>query len=149
MALIITNKKALFDYQSLERFEAGISLIGSEVKSIKNGQASLKGSFITLKGDELFLTNAHISAYQKPSISHYEPTRSRKLLLKKSEIRSLIGKLRTAGLTLVPLRLYTKKRLIKLEFAVAKGKKQFDKRESIRKKEDKRKMERNLKDFKS
>ena len=147
MTVIITNKKAFFDYQLFERFEAGISLIGSEVKSIKNGQASLKGSFITLKGNELFLTNAHVPAYQKPNIGDYEPTRSRKLLLKKSEIRSLIGKLRSPGLTLVPLRLYTKKRLIKLEFAVAKGKKQFDKRESIRKKEDKRKVERNLKNF--
>jgi SsrA-binding protein len=146
MATLATNKKATFDYELLGRFEAGLVLTGAEVKSIKTGHISLKGSFVTMHGEELFLTNANIPLYPFAKVSGvYEPTRSRKLLVRKSEIRSLIGKLQVKGLTLVPLRVYTKKRLIKLEFALARGKKAHDKRSDIAKKEAKRKIERAIK----
>ncbi|MDD5396849.1 MAG: SsrA-binding protein SmpB [Candidatus Moranbacteria bacterium] len=146
MPTIATNKRAHFDYELHDKYEAGLMLTGAEVKSIKTGHISLKGSFVTIHENELYLTNANISRYpfSDPKIA-YDPTRSRKLLVKKSEIKSLIGKLHVKGLTLVPLRVYTKRRLVKLEFAVAKGKKAFDKRSDIAKKEDKRKMERALK----
>jgi len=146
MATLATNKRASFDYELEDHFEAGLVLSGAEVKSVKNGHISLKGSFVTMHETELFLTNANISPYPfaKATLA-YDPTRSRKLLVKKAEIRSLIGKLHTKGLTLVPLRVYTKRRLIKLEFAIGRGKKAFDKRSDIAKKEDKRKIERALK----
>jgi len=147
MADIVTNKRAVFDYELQKKFEAGLMLTGAEVKSIKTGHISLKGSFVTMHGGELFLTNANISPYPfaKTAIA-YDPTRSRKLLVRKSEIASLIGKLQTKGLTLVPLRVYTKKRLIKLEFALAQGKKAHDKRDSIGKRESKRRIDRALKE---
>jgi len=149
---IIENKKAYFNYQILEKLEAGISLIGQEVKSIKSGRINLAGSYVVLKGPvkgghpEVFLIGANIPPYQpKNALPDYNPERSRKLLLKKSEIKSLIGKVKQKGLTLVPLRVYTKRGKIKLEFGVAKGKKKFDKRESIKKKEFEREKERFLK----
>ncbi len=146
MATLAVNKRAHFDYTISDRYEAGLVLSGQEVKSAKTGHLSLRGSFVTVKGNELFLTNAHIHPYQQAGkISDYDPTGPRKLLLKKSEIKSLIGKSRVQGLTLVPLRVYTKKRLVKLEFGVGRGKKEFDKREKIRKREDERKMDRSLK----
>lgn len=145
MKTLAINKRASFDYELLDRYEAGLVLLGHEVKSIKTGHLSLKGSFVTVKGDELHLTNSFIPPYPFAGpLPGYEPTRSRKLLLKKSEIRSLIGKIRVQGLTLVPLRVYTRRRLLKLVFAVGKGKKSFDKRHSIAKKDDKRRMERAL-----
>ena len=146
MATIAFNKRAIFDYDLTDHFEAGLMLTGAEVKSIKTGHISLKGSFVTMHETELFLTNANIPPYPfaKTALS-YDPTRSRKLLVKKSEIRSLIGKLHAKGLTLVPLRVYTKKRLIKLEFAIGRGKKAFDKRSDIAKNEAKRNMDRALK----
>ncbi|MFC1645518.1 SsrA-binding protein SmpB [Patescibacteria group bacterium] len=146
MSVKATNKRARFDYELLKKYEAGLVLTGQEVKSIRTGHMSLKGSFVTLKGDELFLTNATISPYKFASnVKDYDPTRPRKLLLKRSEIDSLLGKLKTKGLTLVPIRVYTKKRLLKLEFAIGKGKKKFDKRETIKRKESKRKTQRALK----
>lgn len=146
MTIIAQNKRASFDYVLAGRFEAGLVLTGSEVKSVKTGHASLKGSFVTVKGTELYLTNALIPRYQHAHRdTHHEDTRPRKLLLRKQEIRSLIGKSRTEGLTLVPIRLYTKKQLVKLEFAVGRGKKAFDKRSDIGKKEAKRRMERAMK----
>jgi SsrA-binding protein len=146
MISLAYNKRAHFDYIISDTYEAGLVLTGQEVKSVKMGHISLKESFVTAKGAELFLTNAHITPYKHAGeIKSYEPTRSRKLLLKKSEIRRLIGKIRTEGLTLVPIRVYTKKRLIKLEFGVGKGKKKFDKRADIAKKEDSRRMKRALK----
>ncbi|EKE25345.1 MAG: SsrA RNA (tmRNA)-binding protein [uncultured bacterium] len=146
MPTLAINKRAVFDYEILDKFEAGLMLSGAEVKSVKNGHLSLKGSFVTIHESELYLTNAHISPYPyaNPKTS-YDPTRSRKLLVRKAEIKSLIGKLQVKGLTLVPLRVYTKRRLVKLEFAVGRGKKAFDKRSDIAKREDKRKMERALK----
>lgn len=146
MADITFNKRAVFDYELQKKFEAGLMLTGAEVKSVKNGHINLKGSFVTLHGGELYLTNANISPYPFAKTAEtYDPARSRKLLVRKSEISSLVGKLQTKGLTLVPLRVYTKKRLIKLEFALAQGKKKFDKRENIAKRESKRRMERFVK----
>ncbi|HAV11272.1 MAG TPA: SsrA-binding protein [Candidatus Moranbacteria bacterium] len=146
MATIAINKRATFDYEILEKYEAGLMLTGAEVKSIKTGRISLKESFVTIKGSELYLTNANIPKYSfAGELQSYEPTRPRKLLVRKSEIKSLIGKARTQGLTLIPLRVYTKKRLIKLEFALAQGKKAFDKRSDIAKRDAKRKIERALK----
>lgn len=146
MPTLATNKRASFDYELHDKYEAGLVLTGAEVKSAKNGHISLKGSFVTMHEGELYLTNANISPYPfaNPKMAH-DPTRSRKLLVRRSEIKSLIGKLHTKGLTLVPLHVYTKRRLIKLEFALARGKKAFDKRSDIAKKEDKRSMDRALK----
>lgn len=146
MTTMAVNKRARFDYEIHDRYEGGLVLTGAEVKSIKTGHISLKGSFVTIKGGELFLTNANIPQYKfAKNLTSYDPTRSRKLLVKKSEIKSLIGKTHAQGLTLVPLRVYTKKRLIKVEFALAKGKKAVDKRSDIAKKEARRAIERKLK----
>ena len=145
MANLAYNKRANFDYTISDKYEAGLMLTGQEVKSVKAGHISLKESFVTVKGGELFLTNAHITPYKHAGdIKGYEPTRPRKLLLKKSEIRRLVGKVRTEGLTLVPIQVYTKKRYLKLEFGVGKGKKKFDKREDIGKKESARRIQREL-----
>ena len=139
MSELAYNKRASFDYDISDKYEAGVVLRGFEVKSVKTGHISLKGSFVTLHDGELFLNNANISPYPFAKTANaYDPTRSRKLLVRKREINSLIGKLHIKGLTLVPLRVYTKKRLIKLEFAVGRGKKAFDKRSDIAKKEAKR-----------
>jgi len=143
---IIENKKAYFKYRILEKFEAGISLIGQEVKSIKLGRINLAGSYVVLKGEEVYLIGANIPPYQPKNVpADYNPERSRKLLLKKSEIKYLIGKVKQRGLTLVPLKVYTKRGKIKLEFGVAKGKKKADKRELIKKREFEREKERFLK----
>jgi SsrA-binding protein len=146
MPTLAFNKRSGFDYQILEKYEAGLALKGFEVKSIKLGHISLKESFVTIKGSELYLTNAHITPYrQAGNIPHYDPTAPRKLLLRKSEIKSLIGKYRSKGLTLVPIRVYTKGRLVKLEFGLGKGKKEFDKREKIARRESDREIRRVLK----
>jgi SsrA-binding protein len=150
MKILAENKKAFFDYETLQTHEAGIVLFGFEVKAIKTGHVSLKSSYVTVKNNEVFLINALIPPYQQANTpENYDPQRSRKLLLKKSEIRSLIGTAKIKGLTLVALRLYTKKSKgpqgrgkIKLEFAVAKGKRQIDKRETIRKRETDREIRR-------
>lgn len=146
MTTIATNKRAGFDYALEERFEAGLQLTGAEVKSVKTGHASLKGSFVTIRGEELFLTNALIPRYRHAHRdTDHSDTRPRKLLLRAREIRSLLGKAKVEGLTLVPIRLYTKGHLVKLEFAVGRGKKALDKRQDIAKREAKRKIERAMK----
>jgi SsrA-binding protein len=146
MSVIAVNKRARFDYDILEKFEAGLVLRGFEVKSVKTGHISLKGSFVTVKGEELFLTNANIPLYKHAgAIANYDPTRPRKLLMHRREIAHLIGKSRAEGLTLVPIRVYTRRSLLKLEFGVGKGRKKHDKREVIKKRESKRKIERALK----
>ncbi len=148
MATLAFNKRVNFDYAISDKYEAGLVLAGQEVKSVKSGHISLKESFVTIKGNELYLTNANIPPYKHAGdIKNYDPTRPRKLLLRKSEIRRLIGKARTEGLTLVPIRVYTKKRLLKLEFGIGKGKKKFDKREDIAKREAERKIKRTLKNY--
>lgn len=146
MTTLAINKRANFDYLISDKYEAGLVLLGHEVKSIKTGHVSLKESFVTISGEELYLTNAHIPLYRHAGkVPNYNPTGPRKLIVRKSEIRHLIGKARTQGLTLVPIRLYTKKRLIKLEFGIGKGKREYDKREKIRKREDVRSIGRKLK----
>ncbi len=146
MAIFASNKKASFNYKLIEKYEAGLALRGYEVKSIKTGNISLKGSFVSLDNEEFYLTNAFIPLYKfATNITEYEPTRSRKLLLKKSEINSLIGKKRTAGLTLIPIRVYNKGKYLKLEFALARGKKKHDKRSDIAKRDSDRRINRALK----
>lgn len=146
MDVITENKKAYFNYQILEKFEAGLVLIGQEVKSIKSGRINLAGSYVALRGGEFFLVGCNIPPYQpKNAPSDYNPERSRKLLLRKQEIKCLIGKARQKGLTLLPLKVYTKRGKIKLEFGIAKGRRRFDKRELIKKREAEKTMERTLK----
>ncbi len=135
------NRKALYDYEVLEKFQAGLVLTGQEVKSVKNGHLSLKGAYVTFHNGDAYLTNAHITKYkQAGDIPDYDPTHSRRLLLRKKEIRYLQGKLEEKGLTIVPLSVYTKKRFVKMEIALAKGKKQHDKRETIKKRDAQREM---------
>lgn len=146
MKTLSVNRKARFDYQILEKFEAGLVLTGQEVKSIKLGRMSLKGSYVVLKDQEVFLIGALVPAYQpKNTPADYVPTRSRKLLLQKSEIKTLIGKHRQAGLTLVPLKVYSKRGKLKLEFGIGKGLKKVDKRELLKKRAVERDIERELK----
>jgi len=146
MTVLAYNRKAIYNYEILEKFEAGMVLIGQEVKSIKSGRMSLKGSYVVLKGEEPFLIGANIPAYQpKNAPPDYNPEKSRKLLLNKLEIKRLIGKTKEKGLTLVPLRAYTKRGKIKLEFGIAKGRNKTDKREIIKKREAEREMKRELK----
>jgi len=147
MKILAENKKAYFNYEILEKFEAGVSLIGQEVKSIKTRGVNLAGNYIVLKGGEVFWVGANIHPYQpKNAPPDYNPERSRKLLLKKSEIKYLIGESQQRGLTLIPLKLYTTRSgRIKIEFSIAKGKKKFDKREQIKKREIEREIERELK----
>ena len=143
MAILSDNKRARFDYEILETIEAGIALFGHEVKSVKTGHVSLRGSFVTIRGNDLVLTNALIPFYPfAGDPSSYDPTRPRRLLVKRNEAKRLIGKVRTNGLTLVPLRVYTKRRLVKVEFALAKGKREYDKRATTRKREADRKIAR-------
>ncbi len=146
MKILAENRKARFDYEILEKFEAGMVLIGQEVKSIKSGRISIKGSYVVLKGEEPYLIGANVPPYQpKNAPPDYEPERSRKLLLTKSEIKHLIGKTKEKGLTSVPLRVYTKRGKVKLEFGIGKGRKKADKRELIKKREAERELKRELK----
>jgi len=146
MGVLSENKKAYFNYEILEKIEAGIALIGQEVKSIKTGRINLAGSYVGLANNELFLIGANVPPYQpKNAPPDYLPERPRKLLLKKQEINYLIGKIKEKGLTLVPLRIYTKKAKIKIEFGIARGKKKADKRDSIKKKALNKEIERELK----
>ncbi|HLK18368.1 MAG TPA: SsrA-binding protein SmpB [Bryobacteraceae bacterium] len=129
------NRQAGHNYHLLERFEAGLALTGTEVKAAKDGKIQLKDSFAEVSGNEAWLLNAHISQYSHGNRENHEPTRRRKLLLHRQEIDKLLGKTREKGLTLIPTKMYLKNGRIKLEFAVAKGKKLHDKRESERKRE--------------
>ena len=147
MKEITKNKKAYFNYEILEKLMAGISLIGQEVKSIKSGRISLKATYVVLRNEEAFLIGANIPPYQpKNAPKDYNPERSRKLLLKKSEIKYLIGKTKQKGLTIVPLRVYNIRGKIKIEIGLVKGKKKFDKREIIKKREGEREIRRILKE---
>ena len=143
--LIANNKKAYHDYFIEEKYEAGISLAGTEVKSLRMGRCSIKEAFIRIEHDEVFVYNMHISPYEKGNIFNKDPLRVRKLLLHKYEIRKLIGKMNQKGYTLVPLSVYFKGSLIKVEIALAKGKKLYDKRDDIAKKDQKREAEREFK----
>lgn len=136
MRVLAENKKAYFNYQILEKFEAGIILIGQEVKSIKSGRMNIAGSYIIFKDEEPYLLNVNIPPYQpKNAPQDYDPARNRRLLLNKSEIKYLIGKSQQKGLTLVPLKVYTKRGKIKLEFGLARGRKKESKKELLKKRE--------------
>ncbi len=146
MKIFAHNKKAYHDYEILDEYESGIELKGFEVKSIKLGRASLKGARVVLRGGEAFLIGANIPPYQAANTpKDYDPERARRLLLTKKEINKLLGKEQEKGLTLPALLLYNKGNLIKLKFAVARGKKKYDKREQIKKRDQKRDIERSLK----
>lgn len=147
MKLLANNKKAYHDYFIEEKYEAGLSLLGSEVKSIKKGKVSIKESFISDRKGEMFIYGMHVTPYSQAYDKDIDPTRTRRLLLHKKEINKLIGKKTQAGYTVVPLKIYERDGLVKLELALAKGKKQYDKRESIKAKDDKRKMDRALKNY--
>jgi SsrA-binding protein len=140
--VIATNRKARHEYSILETFEAGIALKGAEVKSLRQGRASLQESYATLKNGEVWLLDMHISPYEQAADDSYEPTRKRKLLLHKKEIRRLVGKLAEKGLTLIPLRAYFKHGIAKVELALAKGKRAYDKREAIKRRDMQRELER-------
>lgn len=147
MSSITVNKKALADYTVIEKFESGIVLSGPEVKSVKAGQINLKGSYVSVgPTDDVYLVDAHISSYKQAAANqkNYSPTQKRKLLLKKREIDYLRGKSREKGLTIMPISVYTKGSLIKVELGLVKGKRQYDKRESIKKKELDRNIRRQL-----
>ncbi len=145
MKVLAENKKAYYDYEILDTYEAGMVLNGQEVKSIKTGHISLKGAYVVFKNEELFLIGANIPPYQpKNAPKDYNPERSRKLLLTKSEIKSLIGKIKQKGLTLMPLKVYTKNTKVKLLFGLGKGKREIDKREKIKKREFEREKQRIL-----
>lgn len=144
---ICQNKKAFFNYSIEETYEAGIALAGSEVKSLRDGKANLGDSYGTIKRGEVFLVDAHISPYNFANRLNHDPLRTRKLLLHKREIRRLIGKVQEKGFTLIPLRLYFSNGKVKVALGLAKGKKLFDKRETMKKKTMEREMERGRKGF--
>jgi SsrA-binding protein len=133
--LVAENRKASHDYHILETFEAGIALVGTEVKAIREGRVNLRDSFARVDGGEVFAVNVHISPYSHRGYADHEPLRPRKLLLHKQEIRKLIGKTVEKGMTLVPLRMYFKNGRVKVAVALAKGKKDYDQRETIKRRE--------------
>lgn len=139
------NRKAKFDYEILETFSAGLELLGSEVKSVKEGKMNLQGAFVVVRGGEAYLLNANIPPYQpKNTPRDYEPLRKRKLLLSRKELEELEKMEQTKGLTIVPLSVYNKGRFLKLDLAIARGKKKFDKRESIKRRDVEREIKRTL-----
>jgi SsrA-binding protein len=142
---ICVNRRARHDYFIEETFEAGMVLAGSEVKSLRDGRANLKDSYVRILKGEAVLLNAHISPYPAANQFNHDPTRARKLLLHKREIRRLAGKISERGLTLIPLRLYFKKGRVKAELGLARGKKLYDKRDTLRKRAVRREVERSLK----
>ena len=146
MKIITENRKARHDYTIEESFEAGIELKGTEVKSMRAGKANLKDSFAIIENGELYLDGMHISPYEQGNIFNVDPMRPRKLLMHKKEILRLLGKTKEQGLTLVPLKAYFKKDKIKIELALAKGKKLYDKREAAAEKSAKREIEKAMKE---
>jgi SsrA-binding protein len=144
MTLLSDNRMARHRYFIIESFTAGVALLGTEVKSIKAGQVQLRDAFVRVRGGEAFLFNCHVSPYTHGNVMNHEPTRTRKLLLKKAEIRRLIGRVEEKGLTLIPLRLFLKKGLIKVDVGLCKGKEERDKRDTIKKREADREMARAL-----
>lgn len=140
--LVCQNRKAFHDYEILERFEAGMVLLGSEVKSLREGRANLKDSYARIKGGEVYLFGLHISPYSHASYNNHEPERVRKLLLHAYEIKKLLGKTQERGLALIPLKIYFSKGRAKVELALARGKRMYDKRDSLKKKEEARELDR-------
>lgn len=142
---ITVNRKARYEYSIIQTFEAGIMLVGTEVKSLRQGKANIVDSYAKISNGEVWLVNLHISEYTHGNSNNHDPKRERKLLLNKSEIRKLIAKTTDKGLTLIPLRLYFKKGKVKVELALAKGKKVYDKRRDIAKRDFERDQERKIK----
>ncbi len=146
--IVCTNKKAYHNYQIEDTVEAGIALKGTEVKALREGRANITDSYAKIVGREIFLVNAHISHYSCGNIYNHDPLRTRKLLLHKKEIDRLIGKINERGYTLIPLKIYFNKRgFAKVELALAKGKKLYDRREEIKKKDQERELRKELKRF--
>lgn len=143
--LVANNKKAYFDYFIEDKWEAGIALYGTEVKSVRMGKVSVKEAFVKLEKGEVYVYNMHISPYEKGNIFNRDPIRVRKLLLHKSEINKIEGKISEKGYTIVPLQVYLKNGLVKVEIGIGKGKKLYDKRDTIAKKDQKRELERDFK----
>ena len=143
--LIANNKKAYHDYFILDKYEAGIALHGTEVKSLRMGKCSIKESFIRIENGEVFIYGMHVSPYEKGNIFNKDPMRVKKLLLHKSEINKLLGKIKEKGMSLVPLKVYFKGSLVKVEIGLAKGKKLYDKRDDIAKKDQQREAQRDFK----
>lgn len=142
--IITENKKAWFDFEIIEKYEAGIVLQGSEVKSLRNAQVNLKDSYVAFRGHEAFLQNAHISIYTASSYNNHEPERLRKLLLHEHELEKLHKAVTEKGLTVVPLKMYFKKGRAKVEIGIARGKKKGDKRQAIKSRESDREIQRAL-----
>ena len=142
--VIATNRKARHDYLIEDTFEAGLVLTGSEIKSIRAGQVNLRDSYAAIRDGELWLINVHIAPYHQASYENHEPRRDRKLLMHRREINRLTGKLQEKGLTLIPLQLYLKNSRAKVELGLGRGKKSYDKRQSMREKDDRRQIERAL-----
>ncbi len=145
MKVVCQNRKAYHDYSIEETLEAGMQLLGTEVKSLRDGKANLKDSYVLIKESEVFLFNCHISPYSHGNILNHEPLRTRKLLLKRKEIDRLRGKMQQKGYTLIPLKIYFKGPFAKVEIGLAKGKRQYEKRESIKEREAKRDIEKAMK----
>ena len=146
MASYAENRKARFNYEIVEKYEAGIELVGTEVKSVRGGQISLEGAFVIVRGGEAYLINANIPPYQpKNAPADYDPLRNRRILLTKKEIKELSGNDKAKSLTIVPISVYNKNRKVKIEIALVKGKKKFDKRETIKKRETDRNIRRDVK----
>ena len=147
MASYAENRKARFNYEFMEKYETGIELLGTEVKSVRGGQMSLEEAFVIVRGGEAFLINANIPPFQiKNAPKDYDPLRNRKLLLTKKEIAELAGSEKNKSLTIVPISVYNKNRKIKVEIALAKGKKKFDKRETLKKRDTDREIRREYKE---
>lgn len=145
MKLVAQNKKAYHDYSIEDTFEAGIQLLGTEVKSLRDGKANLKDSYVLIKNAEVFLFNCHISPYTHGNIANHEPLRTRKLLLHRKEIERLKGKAQQKGYSLIPLKIYFKGPFVKVEIGLGKGKREYEKRETIKEREAKREIERTTK----
>jgi len=145
MKIVCQNRKAYHDYHIEETLEAGISLLGTEVKSLREGKANLKDSYVIIKERQAFLLNCHISPYSHGNIMNHDPLRTRKLLLHRKEIDRLTGKVTAKGYTLVPLKIYFKGSFAKVEIGVAKGKRFFEKRDTIKEREARREIERAMK----
>jgi len=150
MKIITENRKAFHNYEILEKFEAGIALLGSEVKSIREGKANLKDSYVNIRSAEAFLINSHIALYSNASYNNHEPERERKLLLHRRQIKKLDQKIKERGLSLIALKMYyNKKGYVKVEIALAKGKRVWEKKQKIKEKDIKREVDRELKYYKT
>ena len=144
--VVATNRKATHDYHIEDRFEAGLALLGSEIKSIRAGRANLRDGFVIPRGDELWLTNVHIASYQPAGRQGHDPLRPRRLLLHRREINRLLSRVQERGFTIIPLRLYLKRGRVKVEIGLARGKRQYDKRATLAERDAQRQMQRTLKE---